>query len=210
MTLVGARTSMRNCSLDKSLGPVFWQNASSQISFSTRRIRLPILPPDFFPSCLWGKMAWKILQEYCRQNAPSFLWQKSPTHVCRFAVPKVDMCGTRRVPLYMGKAGTIWQFFRALFPSTWRILSPDALFTRIWDTRKHPKKNLPHFRAFSASIQEHSPPKCLFSWQTLNCQIVPFLPSYRVPLWQDDSQREEKHATILQFQSGCPSLSVPV
>ena len=42
-------------------------------------------------------------------------------------------------PLYMGKTGTIWQFFRALFPSTWRTLSPDALFTRIWDTRKHPE-----------------------------------------------------------------------
>ena len=41
--------------------------------------------------------------------------------------------------LYMGKTGTIWQFFRALFPSTWRTLSPDALFTRIWDTRKHPE-----------------------------------------------------------------------
>ena len=39
----------------------------------------------------------------------------------------------------MGKTGTIWQFFRALFPSTWRTLSPDALFTRIWDTRKHPE-----------------------------------------------------------------------
>ena len=42
-------------------------------------------------------------------------------------------------PLYMGKAGTIWQFFCALFPSTWRTLSPHALFTRIRDTRKHPE-----------------------------------------------------------------------
>ena len=42
-------------------------------------------------------------------------------------------------PLYIGKTGTIWQFFRALLPSTWRTLSPDALFTRIWDTRKHPE-----------------------------------------------------------------------
>ena len=31
----------------------------------------------------------------------------------------------------MGKTGTIWQFFRALFPSTWRTLSPNALFTRL-------------------------------------------------------------------------------
>ena len=42
-------------------------------------------------------------------------------------------------------------------------------------------QNLPHFRAFPASIQEHSPPKCLFLWQTLNCQIVPVLPSYTPP-----------------------------
>ena len=35
------------------------------------------------------------------------------------------------------KNGTIWHFFRASFPSTWRTLSPDALFTRIWGTRKH-------------------------------------------------------------------------
>ena len=48
----------------------------------------------------------------------------------------VDLCGGT---LCMGKAGTIWQFFRALFPSTWRTLSPDALFTRIQDTRKHPE-----------------------------------------------------------------------
>ena len=33
-------------------------------------------------------------------------------------------------PLYMGQTGTIWQFFRALFLSTWRTLSPDALFTQ--------------------------------------------------------------------------------
>ena len=43
-------------------------------------------------------------------------------------------------------------------------------------------QNLPHFRAFPASIQEHSPPKCRFSWQALNCQIVPGLPSYNPPL----------------------------
>ena len=40
---------------------------------------------------------------------------------------------------YMGKTGTIWQFFRALFPGTWRTLPPDALFTRIRGTRQHPE-----------------------------------------------------------------------
>ena len=39
-------------------------------------------------------------------------------------------------------------------------------------------QNLPYSRAFPASIWEHSPPKCLFARQTLNCQIVPVLPSY--------------------------------
>ena len=46
----------------------------------------------------------------------------------------------------MGERGS---FFRALFPSTWRI----------WDTCN--TQNLPHFRAFPASIRELSPPKCL-------------------------------------------------
>ena len=78
---------------------------------------------------------------------------------------------------YMGKTGTIWQFFRALFPSTWRTLSPDALLTRIWDTRKHPES-----ATFSCSLlvfRSTLPRNAYFSWQTLNCQIVPFLPSYR-------------------------------
>ena len=90
----------------------------------------------------------------------------------------------------MGKTGTIWQFVRALFRSAWRTLSPDALFTRIRDTRKRPEF-APHFRAFPASIQEHSPPKCLFSWQTLNCQIVPGLPSYFGKLAQLQTQSEK-------------------
>ena len=55
----------------------------------------------------------------------------------------------------MGKAGTVWQFLRALFPSTWRPLSPDAL------THAN-TQNLSHFRACPASIQEQCPPKCLF------------------------------------------------
>ena len=57
-----------------------------------------------------------------------------------------------------GRKGII---FHALFPNTWRTLSPDALCTRIWDTRKHPE-SATHFRAFPASIRELSPPKCLF------------------------------------------------
>ena len=57
--------------------------------------------------------------------------------------------------MYMGKTGTIWQFVCALFPSFSRTLSPDALFTRIRDTFKHPEfASWPHF-------QEHFPPKRL-------------------------------------------------
>ena len=41
--------------------------------------------------------------------------------------------------VHMGKNGTIWHFFRAFFSSTWRTLSPDALFIRIRDTRTHPE-----------------------------------------------------------------------
>ena len=33
-------------------------------------------------------------------------------------------------------------------------------------------QNLPHFRAFPASIRELSPPNAYFSWQTRGCQIV--------------------------------------
>ena len=64
-----------------------------------------------------------------------------------FPSPVSDVCmessvdkRSRESPdLHMDKNGTIWQFLRALFPSTWRTLSPDALFTSIWDTRKHPE-----------------------------------------------------------------------
>ena len=80
--------------------------------------------------------------------------------------------------VYMGKTGLIWQFFRALFPSTRRTLSPDAFFTRFWDTRK--PQNLPHFRAFPASIQEQCPPKCLiFMANAAKLPNRPGLHSYR-------------------------------
>ena len=82
---------------------------------------------------------------------------------------------------YMGKTGTIWQLFRALFPSTWRTLSPDALFTRIWDTRKHP--GICHIFVLSLLVSRSNVPRnAQFSWQTLNCQIIPVLPSYFPPL----------------------------
>ena len=76
------------------------------------------------------------------------------------------------------KPGRFGSFFSALFPSTWRTLSPDALLTRIWDTPKHPESAT--FRAFPASIWEHSPRNAyFFMGKRQNCQIVPALPSYR-------------------------------
>ena len=93
----------------------------------------------------------------------------------------------------MGKAGTIWQFFRALLPSTWRTLSSDALFTRIWDTRKRPESaTFSCFPCFSLLVSGSTLPRnAYFSWQTLNCQIVPVLPSYSAPLLLSQTPQEQ-------------------
>ena len=65
------------------------------------------------------------------------------------------------VPLYMGKAGTIWQFFFALY---FLALGGHCLqMLCLPGFRTHANtQNLPHFRAFPASAQERSAPKCLF------------------------------------------------
>ena len=99
----------------------------------------------------------------------------SPAYIYIYPVPRrFQNCATPPLrlvpfpffgvaPLYMGKTGTIWQFFRALFPSTWRDTVSRCFVLPGFGT--HPNtQNLPHFRAFPASIQEHSLPKCLFSW----------------------------------------------
>ena len=54
----------------------------------------------------------------------------------------------------MGKAGTIWQFLCALFPSTGHCLQ--MLYLPGFGTHAN-IQNSPHFRAFPAGIQEHSP-----------------------------------------------------
>ena len=74
----------------------------------------------------------------------------------------------------MGKTGTIWHFVCDLFPSTWRTLSPDALFTRIQDTHANTQMSV---LSLLVSRSTH-PRNAYFSWQTLNCQIVPVLPSH--------------------------------
>ena len=72
---------------------------------------------------------------------------------------------------YMSKTGTIWQFVCALFPRTWRTLSPDALFTRIRDTQT---PRICHTFVLSLLVSRSTVPRnAYFSWQRLNCQIVP-------------------------------------
>ena len=95
------------------------------------------------------------------------------------------------------KNGTIWHFFRALFPSTWRTSCLQMLCLPGFGTHAN-TQNLPDFRAFPASIQEHCPPKCLFFTAMLNCQIVPALPSYRGPfsLRQQNYQNNYFHAKV--------------
>ena len=60
----------------------------------------------------------------------------------------------------MGKTGTIWQFFRALFLALGGHCL-QMLCLQGFGTHAN-TQNLPHFRAFPASIQEHSPPQSLF------------------------------------------------
>ena len=63
----------------------------------------------------------------------------------------------------------------------------------------HPNtQNLPHFRAFPASIQEHSPP-------ALNCQIVPVLPSYSGGVWVG----AKKFMLTKLMSFFCPSDNAP-
>ena len=52
-------------------------------------------------------------------------------------------------------------FFRAFFSSTWRTHCLQMLCLPGFGTHAN-TQNLPHFRAFPASAQERSPPKCLF------------------------------------------------
>ena len=61
-------------------------------------------------------------------------WCSLPNHLAMWVTyhPVLDSGGTP--PPIHGQNGTIWQLVRALFPGTWRTLSPDALFPTIWDT----------------------------------------------------------------------------
>ena len=70
----------------------------------------------------------------------------------------------------MGKTGTIWQFFRALFPSTWRTLFPDALFTRIWTHTQTPR--ICHIFVLSLVVSRSTLPRnAYFSWQAASAKL---------------------------------------
>ena len=76
-------------------------------------------------------------------------------------------------PPYMSKTGTIWQFFRALFPST-------RFVDQVLGHTQTPRI----FQIFVLSLlvsRSTLPRNAYFSWQTLNCQIVPVLPSHSPP-----------------------------
>ena len=78
------------------------------------------------------------------------------------------------------KPGRFGSFFRAfLFPSTWRDTVSRCFVYQVSGTHAN-TQNLPHFRAFPAGIQEHSPPKCLFFMANAKLpNRLPVLPSYR-------------------------------
>ena len=62
-------------------------------------------------------------REVCRKFGPKSLC------LCCFFFPECSsvQIADWRSPMHTSKHGTIWHFFRALFPSTWRTLSSDAL-----------------------------------------------------------------------------------
>ena len=82
--------------------------------------------------------------------------------------------------------GKIWQFVCALFPSTWRTLSPDALFTYLQcsDSGHTKTPRICHIFVLCLLLSTSTLHRnAYFSWQTLNCQIVAVLPySLRRPL----------------------------
>ena len=72
-------------------------------------------------------------------------------------------------------------------------------------------QNLPDFRAFPASIHKHSPQSTYFSWQTLNCQIVPALPPTVLHL-EDYSGESNRPMTPILFEKyrDTPPISIAI
>ena len=103
-----------------------------------------------------------------------------PSPVCTTPPPLLG-----NPPLHMGETGTIWQFFRALFPSTWRTLSPKCFVYQ--DSGHTQTPRICHMFVLSLLASGGTLPRnAYFSRQTLNCQIVRFQirvpPSFRLGL----------------------------
>ena len=91
--------------------------------------------------------------------------------------------------LHTGQDRTIWHFFRVLFPSTWRTLSPDTLFYQDLGYTQTPR--ICHTFVLSLLVSgRFLPQNAYFSWQARDCQIVPVLPS--VHFLAGQRQKSEK------------------
>ena len=118
-------------------------------------------------------------------------------------MPSQPRCGlvVQFAILSMGKAGTIWQFFRALFPSTWRTLSSKMLCLPGFGTHANTPR-ICHIFVLSLLVCRSTLSRNAdFSWQTLNCQIVPVLPSYFAIL-----QGRQLHALFGGCQHPSPNV----
>ena len=101
---------------------------------------LPLLPPKFFfsPSAPW----------YLQTSKWPTQWGIRLKNIVLEALYGL------RSPLHIDKNGTIWHFFRALFPII--AVSRCSVHQDL-----NPGHTQTHFRAFPTSIRERSPPKCL-------------------------------------------------
>ena len=109
------------------------------------------------------------------------------------------------------KNGTIWPFFRALFPSTWSTLCPFFCYQDLGHTRT------PTIcRTFVLSLLVSGSflsQNANFSWQARDCQIVPVLPSSSPPLFNGiEVQNPQRCCALLWvfFLGRFPRVAPPV
>ena len=75
------------------------------------------------------------------------------------------------------KPGRFGNLFVLCCLALWRILSPDAFVYK--DLLHTQTPRICHIFVLSLRVSRSTRPRnAYFSWQTLNCQIVPILPSY--------------------------------
>ena len=87
---------------------------------------------------------------------------------------------TTILPMNMGKNGTIWHFSVLCFPALGAHCLQMLCLRGVWDARKHPESATPFVLSLLV-FRSTVPRNAYFLWQTLNCQIVPVLPSYTPP-----------------------------